>query len=129
MISQEKRDFLKHVATGIRIVMDARGIDDKLVKNSTSEVGACVRDNFMVSEDGRPRFSAEKFRAVLDTIDEKKLCDILLYLDSVDVTVHHAWLETRLYSDDLEEGHGKFYAREVEDECIMRFEHFIDIDF
>ena len=109
--------------------MDAWSTVNILVKRAATEPEVYVRDNLVTYQDGRPYFSDEKFCAVLDTIDEQKLCDIILYLDSVGVTVHHVYTEMGMDSEDFEEGHGRFYASQVGDECIMTFDHFIRMGY
>ena len=125
MVSQEKRAFLTRLADGMLVCMTGRV--DAIVDNTQNECEALIAIHFIEYAAGRPWFSIERYRHAMETLDDRTLTDILMYLDHVDVGLQRVFMATYIDTDTLDAS-DQFYAREIIDECVYSFEHFITFE-
>tara|TARA_Y100000389_G_scaffold199454_1_gene237866 strand:+ start:1031 stop:1384 length:354 start_codon:yes stop_codon:yes gene_type:complete len=96
-ISTEKRDFLKRISNGLAVLMDCSMLSDEIYVTQEDEIEVFIKNNLL---DGSS-FSEEKFDALMDTIDDTTLEELLEFFDDRDMGLHNAYHESCIPCDDL----------------------------
>lgn len=123
-ISQEKKDFIKKTAPGIHVYMATSYTADEIAKNAEEPIEEYIKDNILSYEKSaigsmRYWFSENKFCKAVDTLDDDKLRELLLYLDNIDMCLCDVFAEASIDAENLDDNE-KIYAN------VITFEEFLD---
>ena len=89
-ISTEKRDFLKCISSGLAVLVDCSMLSEEIYVTQEDEIEVFIKNNLL---DGSS-FSEEKFDALMDTIDDTTLEELLQFFDDRDMGLHNAYHES-----------------------------------
>ena len=130
VISQEKKDFIKKTAPGIHVYMATSYIADEISADAEEPVEEYIRDNILIHEKSavgitRAWFSGSLFCKAVDTLEDDKLRELLVYLDTIDMCLCDVFVESCIDTKDLTENEKK-YVDLIMDGKLGMFEDFID---
>ena len=129
-ISQEKKDFIKKTAPGIHVYMATTYSADEIAINPAEPIEEYIKDNILSYEKSavgsmRYWFSESKFSKAVDTLEDEKLRELLVYLDNVDMCLCDVFVEACITTKDLTDNEKK-YADVIMDGKLTTFEDFLD---
>lgn len=105
-ISQEKKDFIKKVAPGIRVCMTTNYQADEIAVNAVEPAEEYIQTHMLTYEKsaiGHKRwwFSEKLFCKFIDTMDDEAIREVLLYLDDIDMCLGEVFEEACIDAKDL----------------------------
>ena len=129
-ITLSKKEFLKKISGGIRVLMAISYTADELAIHQCDEIEEYIAEHLLVIKESaigikRAWFSESKFDKFIDTADDKTVKDLLLYLDNIDLCLYRVFEEASLHPDDFSQNE-KIFAELINDDGLHSFKDFID---
>lgn len=91
-MTPEKRTFIKKVAHGVGDLMDYMKCLEQIGTEPQNEMEKFIKKQLLsCNQDGTYEFSVGKFRMAVDVLDSKNLTSLLLYFDSMGITIDRAF--------------------------------------
>ena len=130
-ISQEKKDFIEKTAAGIQVYMATTYRADEIAVNAVGAIEKYIQKHILVFEKSamshkRWWFSETLFCKAVNTMDDATLCEMLLYLDNIDMCLCDVFVEACINTRDLTENEKK-WAELIMDGKLVTFEEFLDL--
>ena len=124
-MTPEKRTFIKKVAHGVGDLMEYMGCVKRIGREPQNEMEKFIKKQlFNRSQDDTYEFSVGKFRMAVDVLDSKNLTKLLVYFDSIGITLDRAFTlaspNPLLFTKD-----DRFFVKMINDEDITTFYHLI----
>jgi hypothetical protein len=124
-MTPEKRTFIKKVAHGVGDLMEYMGCVKRIGREPQNEMEKFIKKQlFNRSQDDTYEFSVGKFRMAVDVLDSKNLTKLLVYLDSIGITLDRAFTlaspNPLLFTKD-----DRIFVKMINDEDITTFYHLI----
>ena len=127
MISTEKKNFLKILSKGIYVTMELNKRAIRIVEEPMNKIEAYISDNFIQRLCCYYTwFSYELFNEALDTMDDKHLCEILLYFDHTNMTIAEIYKNSFIKIEELDDEEETQFAKDIENKVITSFEQFLN---
>jgi hypothetical protein len=121
-ITQEKKDFICHVAGGLGTFMDSSMLSDEIFTRQDDDTETFIKDNLL---DGSS-FSVHKFCTTMNTIDDQTLRELLRYFDNRNMDLSNAYIESCLVPNDLPQ-ELRIFAECIDYREIATFEDFLEL--
>lgn len=119
-IDSSKRGFLKKISSGIDVIyqqepftLDTRDIVESFISKQLLTIG-----------DTRTVFSSGKFKYCVDHIDSDIMVKILIYFDSINVTISRVFMEAKINPLLLNKTE-LYYKQLIDQGDIDTFLHFL----
>jgi hypothetical protein len=124
-MTPEKRTFIKKVAHGVGDLMEYMGCVKRIGAEPHNEMEKFIKKQlFNRSQDDTYEFSVGKFRMAVDVLDSENLTTLLVYLDSIGITIDRAFTlaspNPLLFTKD-----DRIFVKMINDEDIITFYHLI----
>jgi len=124
-MTPEKRTFIKKVAHGVGDLMEYMGCVKRIGTEPHNEMEKFIKKQlFNRSQDDTYEFSVGKFRMAVDVLDSENLTTLLVYLDSIGITLDRAFTlaspNPLLFTKD-----DRIFVKMINDEDIITFYHLI----
>jgi hypothetical protein len=124
-MTPEKRTFIKKVAHGVGDLMEYMGCVKRIGREPQNEMEKFIKKQlFNRSQDDTYEFSVGKFRMAVDVLDSENLTKLLVYFDSIGITLDRAFTlaspNPLLFTKD-----DRFFVKMINDEDITTFYHLI----
>jgi hypothetical protein len=124
-MTPEKRTFIKKVAHGVGDLMEYMGCVKRIGREPQNEMEKFIKKQlFNRSQDDTYEFSVGKFRMAVDVLDSKNLTKLLVYFDSIGITLDRAFTlaspNPLLFTKD-----DRIFVKMINDEDITTFYHLI----
>jgi hypothetical protein len=124
-ITQEKKDFIKAIASGLSVRMTMSWRADEIAAGADDDIEVYIRDNILTSGKSmtgsdRHWFSTDKFCAAVEQLTDGKLYELLLYLYDVEVLLSEAFDE----SEEVDAP--RAYEELVEKRSAVTFKRFLE---
>ena len=124
-MTPEKRTFIKKVAHGVGDLMEYMGCVKRIGREPQNEMEKFIKKQlFNRSQDDTYEFSVGKFRMAVDVLDSENLTTLLVYLDSIGITIDRAFTlaspNPLLFTKD-----DRIFVKMINDEDITTFYHLI----
>jgi len=124
-MTPEKRTFIKKVAHGIGDLMEYMRCVKRIGTEPHNEMEKFIKKQlFIRSQDDTYEFSVGKFRMAVDVLDSENLTKLLVYFDSIGITLDRAFTlaspNPLLFTKD-----DRFFVKMINDEDITTFYHLI----
>ena len=124
-MTPEKRTFIKKVAHGVGDLMEYMGCVKRIGREPQNEMEKFIKKQlFNRSQDDTYEFSVGKFRMAVDVLDSENLTTLLVYLDSIGITLDRAFTlaspNPLLFTKD-----DRIFVKMINDEDITTFYHLI----
>ena len=129
-ITSSKKEFLKNISGGIRVLMATTYQADELAADQCDEIEEYIAKHLLVIKESaigveRAWFSERKFDKFVDTADDETIKDLLLYLDNIDMCLYRVFEEASLDPDEFSQNE-KVFAELINDDELHSFEDFIN---
>jgi len=112
-LSPEKKQFLKKISGGLRVLMSCSYKADEIATDPECPVEEFIRDNLIT----HGQFSEAKFDTVVDTARDEDLVKLLEYFDDMDMYMKRVYYEASLPMDDE-------YAPLIDNGTLVTFDDF-----
>ena len=124
-MTPEKRTFIKKVAHGVGDLMEYMGCVKRIGTEPHNEIENFIKKQlFNRSQDDTYEFSVGKFRMAVDVLDSENLTTLLVYFDSIGITIDRAFTlaspNPLLFTKD-----DRIFVKMINDEDITTFYHLI----
>jgi hypothetical protein len=124
-MTPEKRTFIKKVAHGVGDLMEYMGCVKRIGTEPHNEMEKFIKKQlFNRSQDDTYEFSVGKFRMAVDVLDSENLIKLLVYFDSIGITLDRAFTlaspNPLLFTKD-----DRIFVKMINDEDIITFYHLI----
>ena len=124
-MTPEKRTFIKKVAHGIGDLMEYMRCVKRIGTEPHNEMEKFIKKQlFNRSQDDTYEFSVGKFRMAVDVLDSENLTKLLVYFDSIGITLDRAFTlaspNPLLFTKD-----DRIFVKMINDEDITTFYHLI----
>lgn len=124
-MTPEKRTFIKKVAHGVGDLMEYMGCVKRIGREPQNEMEKFIKKQlFNRSQDDTYEFSVGKFRMAVDVLDSENLTKLLVYFDSIGITLDRAFTlaspNPLLFTKD-----DRIFVKMINDEDITTFYHLI----
>jgi hypothetical protein len=97
-LTPEKRQFLKKISGGLRILMSCSYKADEITADPECPIEEFIKDNLLT----HGHFSEAKFDTVVDTACDEDLVKLLGYFDNIDMYMKRVYYEASLPTSDDE---------------------------
>ena len=91
-LTPEKRQFLKKISGGLRVLMSCSYKADDIATDPECPVEEFIRDNLMT----HGQFSEAKFNTMMDTARDEDIVKLLRYFDDMDMYMKRVYHEASL---------------------------------
>jgi hypothetical protein len=124
-MTPEKRTFIKKVAHGVGDLMEYMRCVKRIGTEPHNEMEKFIKKQlFNRSQDDTYEFSVGKFRMAVDVLDSENLIKLLVYFDSIGITLDRAFTlaspNPLLFTKD-----DRIFVKMINDEDITTFYHLI----
>jgi hypothetical protein len=118
-LSNEKKEFLKKIGGGLRVLMDCSCKADEIGAAPECPIEEFIRDNLMTSG---YCFSEAKFDTTVDVAHDEDLIKLLKYFDDIDMYMKRVYYEASLSMSDED----KKYAPLIDNGDLITFEDLLN---
>lgn len=115
-----KRDFLKKIGSGLRILLNA----DEIGSDPDTDMKEFIKIHMLIKTDGKYEFSESKFVTAVSRLDFDLLSQILLQFDQCGVTIQKVLKESK-FNPLTMSGREIYLGTLIEQGEIETFLHFI----
>lgn len=115
-----KRDFLKKIGSGLRILLNA----DEIGSDPDTDMKEFIKIHMLIKTDGKYEFSESKFVTAVGRLDFDLLSQILLQFDQCGVTIQKVLKESK-FNPLTMSGREIYLGTLIEQGEIETFLHFI----
>lgn len=129
-IKQTKKDFIKKISGGLRVLMATTYNADDIADDPMDEIEEYISEHLLEFEKSaigveRAWFSEKKFEIFMDMESDELITDFLHHMDDLDMTLWIVLDEASIHPDDFTEEEKKFVEM-IRNDKLRTFFKFID---
>jgi hypothetical protein len=121
-LSNEKKEFLKKIGGGLRVLMDCSCKADEIGAAPECSIEEFIRDNLITHNTSRYCFSESKFDTTVDVSHDEDLIKLLKYFDDIDMCMKRVYYEASLSMSDED----KKFASLIDNGDLITFEDLLN---